>query len=457
MHRDRNRTRATRALSILALTGLLAACGGAKATVVNISASDAYRLADRTIERAYLKSDAPGVADLHSAFEKEKEGTSLPEHWVLADLAENMLEVRLMVPDTGDSGAATHGLSEGVLASEETTTTTAPEVKSGESHSSTSDAQNNSDSHSTETKSETTTGDSHSTGTTDAGKDTTSPAETTEPTAMKIGLAACIHRESAEEHWKSSSEPCEGDHSDGSHGDSHSTTGTTPAAHASAHWSYDGETGPNRWGELDPAYIACVDGSAQTPVNIDETVKRELPDPKISYVPGSAEVVNNGHTIQANVKGENTLVLDGTSYPFLQIHFHAQSEHQIKGKHWPAEVHFVHKRDDNKIAVIGVMIEEGEKENEAWKPYVDSLGVLEGATAKVSIDWAAMLPAGKASYRYAGSLTTPPCTEGVSWVLMQESVKLSKAQIAAFQKAYSHNNRPVQDLNGRTVSADPQD
>lgn len=430
----------------LVLSGvlLLGACGGGANVVVEVQPGDAYRLAEATIVRAEKKAEIPTIEELHAAFEVERERTSLPEHWNLADLDESHLEVQLMLPE--DTGTA-EGLSEGVFASEEETTTTSPEAHTSES----APAEGASESAVAED------GNATSTESSVSGEESkTKTAETTtttEPVVMKVATAACIIK--GEHGWESSSEACEIEES--GHTDAHTPT-TAGGAHTSAHWSYDGESGPNHWGELDEAYKTCVDGSAQTPIDIvgKDTVKGDLKDPMVSYAPGKAVVTNNGHTIQF-AAASGSLTVENMAFPFLQMHFHASSEHTIDNKHWPVEVHFVHKREDGKIAVIGVMLEEGTKENEAWKPLVDSLGVAEGATSEIDVDWSALLPTGKASYRYAGSLTTPPCSEGVSWVVMQQPVQISKAQIEAFQKAYDHNNRPVQPIGSRVVTNDQQD
>ena len=183
-------------------------------------------------------------------------------------------------------------------------------------------------------------------------------------------------------------------------------------------------------------------------------VPTDLPDPKLSWSAGDVKVVNNGHTIVVNAaKGSTTSVGDAT-FPLVQMHFHAPSEHTIDGKSFPVEVHFVHITAEKKIAVIGVMITEGAKDNAAWAPYVAALSATKGNDITTKIDWTALLPADHTTFRYTGSLTTPPCTEGVSWMLMSNPVELSAAQIAAFVKAYDHNNRPVQPLNGRTIQLD---
>jgi carbonic anhydrase len=220
------------------------------------------------------------------------------------------------------------------------------------------------------------------------------------------------------------------------------------------HWTYEGEEGPENWGALSPAYAACADGSAQTPIDVANAVDADLADPEFDYAVKSATVINNGHTIQANATEGNSMTVDGASTPLKQIHFHAPSEHTINGKSAAAEVHFVHKTDDGVISVVGVMIIEGAEANAAWQPYVDALTTAEGSETPVEMDWSAMLPAAHTTYRYSGSLTTPPCTEGVNWFLMTEPVSLSADQIAAFTAAYEGNNRPVQPLNDREIELD---
>ena len=231
-------------------------------------------------------------------------------------------------------------------------------------------------------------------------------------------------------------------------------TTAAEAGHGEApHWTYEGEEGPENWGELSEEYVLCADGSAQTPIDVVAAVPTDLVDPSFAYTAGEATVVNNGHTIQANAGEGNTVTVDGAAFPLKQIHFHAPSEHTIDGQSFDAEVHFVHKTDDGVITVVGVMIVEG-AENAAWQPYIDGMTVAEDAEQATTIDWAAMLPAARMTYRYQGSLTTPPCTEGVNWLLMENPVELSAAQISAMTGAYEGNNRPVQPLNGRDLLID---
>ncbi|MFM6965896.1 MAG: carbonic anhydrase family protein, partial [Rhodoluna sp.] len=136
-------------------------------------------------------------------------------------------------------------------------------------------------------------------------------------------------------------------------------------------------------------------------------------------------------------------------------HFHAPSEHEINGMHYPVEVHFVNKTADGKLAVVGVFVKRG-AENKAWKPFIDSMltATASAEDTKIELDWSAMLPANKTTLRYSGSLTTPPCTEGVKWNIFTSPIEMSAAQINTFTEAYSGNNRPVQDTKGRVVLVD---
>jgi carbonic anhydrase len=231
------------------------------------------------------------------------------------------------------------------------------------------------------------------------------------------------------------------------------TDAPTTTAHEHAHWTYEGEEGPEHWGELDPDYATCADGSAQTPIDIVDATSTDLTDPVLSYTAGAAKVTNNGHTIVASAAEGNSLSVDGKDFPLVQIHFHAGSEHTINGEQFPAEVHFVHKKAEGELAVLGVMITEG-AENAAWAPFTGAMGTAKDAEAEIQLDWAAMLPTSKMTYRYTGSLTTPPCTEGVHWMLLETPVELSADQIAAMKAAYDGNFRPVQPLNGREVQMD---
>ncbi|MFM6977980.1 MAG: carbonic anhydrase [Micrococcales bacterium] len=228
---------------------------------------------------------------------------------------------------------------------------------------------------------------------------------------------------------------------------------------AGASWSYTGPTGPSHWATVDKTnYAVCADGTAQSPINITKTKSVSLTNLLFKYTAGEAGVFNNGHTVEAEPLGTeaNTMTLGGVVYPFAQFHFHAPSEHEVNGMHYPVEVHFVHKTADGKIAVVGVFLKAGTVANKEWAPFVDKMNTAtaDPEATKVEIDWLKLLPSNKQTVRYNGSLTTPGCAEGVKWNVFTTPVVVSQAQINAFLEAYSGNNRPVQPLNGRVITLD---
>ncbi len=243
-------------------------------------------------------------------------------------------------------------------------------------------------------------------------------------------------------------------------GDSSSTSSTSSTARnasnveaASVAWSYKGDTGPANWGTLSPAYAAC-DKTSQTPINIVDPASATLPDLTINYSEGAVKQFNNGHSVEAEAAAGNSITVDGTTSKLLQMHFHAKSEHTFNGNHSPVEVHFVHKSNADVLTVIGVMLEKGSSSNAAWEPFVKAINTGTTRTT-TTFDWAAMLPTSLQSVRYSGSLTTPPCTEKVNWLVMKNPVTLSQAQINAITAVYSDNYRPVQPVNDRTVEITP--
>lgn len=218
------------------------------------------------------------------------------------------------------------------------------------------------------------------------------------------------------------------------------------------HWEYSGKTGPAAWGGLDSSFAECKLGKEQSPIDIRNAKKAELPALAFGYNATTAEVVNNGHTIQVNLADAGALTLDGVPYKLIQFHFHTPSEERINGKSYPLVAHLVHKSAEGKLAVVGVMIKEG-KPNAALKGVFDNLPKVEGEKQVLDGDFkiADMLPGGGGYFKYMGSLTTPPCSEGVRWQVMKQPIEASKEQIKAFQKLYKMNARPVQPLNGRKL------
>lgn len=219
-----------------------------------------------------------------------------------------------------------------------------------------------------------------------------------------------------------------------------------------AHWGFSAPTGPDKWGELDPAYKVCSTGTQQSPVDITGPIKAQLPRLKIAWGKTSNTLVNNGHTIQVNVGSGGSLTVGKDSYKLVQFHFHRPSEHRIAGKSFPMEAHFVHAAPSGALAVIGVMLAEG-KSNPVFHKIIATMPAQEGPAiaADPAINPAGLLPAGRDYYRYQGSLTTPPCSETVEWLLLTDSVQVAAADIAGFGKLYAMNARPVQALNRRTL------
>ena len=235
--------------------------------------------------------------------------------------------------------------------------------------------------------------------------------------------------------------------------------GEEPAAHGEAHdaphWGYTGDTGPAYWGDLNPAYILCETGTSQSPINIDEVDQVDLANIAIHYEPSKVKFINNGHTIEG-VYGEGSYIdLDGVRYNLEQFHFHAPSEHEVGGELAALEVHFVHKNAEGNIAVLGVLFQEGSDSRDLL-PMAEALSKMDTPelNSPVTFNAADLLPADQSTFRYSGSLTTPPCTEGVTWLVMVQQPSLTQQQISAFTSIYDGNNRPVQPLNGREIDED---
>lgn len=220
------------------------------------------------------------------------------------------------------------------------------------------------------------------------------------------------------------------------------------------HWSHHkGEDGPENWRNLCDGFSDCG-GKAQSPIDIvtkNSTKGAELVVPKFSYGKSKVAIINNSHTVQFNVSGENMVNLNGKDYKLLQFHYHALSEHTVDGEYFPIEVHFVHQHSATDFAVLGVLFKEG-KENELFKKYLDKFPTSKGEyKSEDMIDLLSLFPADKSYYNYKGSLTTPPCSEVVNWYVLQTPVTASKEQIEQFSKILNNNYRPIQAVNDRGV------
>ena len=222
-----------------------------------------------------------------------------------------------------------------------------------------------------------------------------------------------------------------------------------------AHESYKGES--EHRGDIDPIYARCVNGKEQSPINIEtlHVVKdKYITDPTINYKPTVFSLSNDGHTIQATPSTlDNSIVVNNKEYMLTQLHFHTPSEHQFNGNNFDMELHFLHMDANYQLVVLGLMIKEGKTNSylkNAWN-VIPREKTTEDVKLKEPIDLMNLLPKEKDSFQYNGSLTTPPCSEGVKWVILKEPIEMSKEQIDTFREIFFYNNRPVQPLNEREV------
>ena len=225
--------------------------------------------------------------------------------------------------------------------------------------------------------------------------------------------------------------------------------GLSTAVFADADWNYDQ---PEQWSTLNQKYSAC-NGLNQSPINIERTVKAELEPLKFSYNTMIHTIENKGHTVQVDFAQGGELQLDDENFVLKQFHLHSPSENLIKGKSYPLEIHFVHANTQGELAVVAMMFEQG-TENPMLKRMWNRLPKKqsEKVVLKTPQPVNEMLPKNLDYYRFSGSLTTPPCSEGVRWMILKEIQQASATQISEFSKLMGHpNNRPVQSLNGRVV------
>jgi len=225
--------------------------------------------------------------------------------------------------------------------------------------------------------------------------------------------------------------------------------------HGEQHWAYEGEGGPQAWGKLKPEFSLCAIGKRQSPIDITDgnTLRGPAEPIQFNYQPSEGSVVNNGHTIQVDVQGDNTITVRNSTYRLVQFHFHTPSEEQINGKRYAMVAHLVHRNDEGQLAVVAVLLEQGEPNeliDKVWTYMpLDTSDRVRMPPGLLNMN--ELLPADQRYYQFMGSLTTPPCTEGVLWMVIKEPVPISKAQFRLFTQLYANNARPVQGLNGRPV------
>jgi carbonic anhydrase len=227
----------------------------------------------------------------------------------------------------------------------------------------------------------------------------------------------------------------------GAHGSTHS-----------AHWSYSGEVGPQAWGGLKPEFALCASGQRQSPIDIREGIAVDLEPIQFNYQSGAFAVIDNGHTIQVNLAPGNSIEVGGRRFELLQFHFHRPSEERIDGRQFDLSLHLVHKDAEGRLAVVGVVMGKG-----APQPVMQTvwsnlpLEKNQEVKARATLDPSQLLPADKRYYTYMGSLTTPPCSEGVQWLVMRQPVSAAPEQIDIFARLYPMNARPVQSASGRRI------
>lgn len=229
------------------------------------------------------------------------------------------------------------------------------------------------------------------------------------------------------------------------------------AAQSGASWEYTGKTGPLNWGKLDPAYKACGSGHEQSPIDIrGARLNKALTPIEFHYLAGPLTLTNDGHTIIARMNHGGYMVADGVRYELESFEFHHPSEHPVKGKLADMDVHLVHKSADGKIAIIAIRfaMERGDP-NAVLAALWPHLPPTAGATQKVTeyVSAGGFLPEDRGYWTYTGSLSAPPCTEGVQWFVFQQPLTISLDQVRAFQSIFRMNSRPTQDTHGRRIEA----
>ena len=222
------------------------------------------------------------------------------------------------------------------------------------------------------------------------------------------------------------------------------------AGEKEAAWSYND---PKNWGNLSQEYQVCTLGNQQSPIDLISPIPAQLDPIEIVYHDIPLNVIKNHYTLQVNNRLENYIILDEKRFDLIQFHFHHPSEHTVTGKTYPMEIHFVHKNNQNELVVVGIFLQEG-KENEMLQPIWEIMSsqlTKETLIPGVNLPIQQLLPNNSPAYRYFGSLTTPPCSEVVQWIIFDDPIEISLEQIKQFQQTFPVNARPIQPLNRRFI------
>lgn len=221
---------------------------------------------------------------------------------------------------------------------------------------------------------------------------------------------------------------------------------------AHIHWAYEGDGGPANWGKLQADYALCSNGKRQSPIDIRDGIKVDLENIQFNYKPSTFSVIDNGHTVQVSLPEGSSIKVMERTFNLLQFHFHRPSEETVNGRRYDMVAHLVHKSDEGQLAVIALLVEKGAEHpviQTVWNNLPLEQGMLVSPSA--TIDLAKLLPESRAYWTYMGSLTTPPCSEGVLWMVMKQPIQLSPEQVGIFGRLYRNNARPVQPSNGRLI------
>lgn len=222
-----------------------------------------------------------------------------------------------------------------------------------------------------------------------------------------------------------------------------------------SHWSYEGETGPQAWSKINPDFGTCSTGDRQSPIDIDDSMTLNGPAESLQfhYKPSNGTVTNNGHTIQVDVQGDNWLTVRGSEFKLLQFHFHHPAEERVNARGFAMVAHLVHKNAAGQLAVVAVLLDPG-KINPLINTVWTYMPLDKGDSVRIPVDMVnlnELLPTDQRYYQFMGSLTTPPCSEGVLWMVLKQPTPIAREQIKLFSQLFPNNARPVQAANGRAV------
>jgi carbonic anhydrase len=223
--------------------------------------------------------------------------------------------------------------------------------------------------------------------------------------------------------------------------------------HREMHWDYEGEGGPDNWGRMNPEWAKCASGQRQSPIDIRDGIRVDQAPLRFDYRPSAARIVDNGHTVQVTPADGNTLVAQGRRFELVQLHFHRPSEERVDGRAFDMVAHLVHRDQDGRLGVVAVLMEVGASANPMVQTLWNNLPLEKRADAGLpdAVDLTQLLPASGDYYAYMGSLTTPPCTEDVLWLVLRQPLQISEEQLRVFARLYPRNIRPIQRLNDRLI------